>query len=744
MTTSEGPAVSHGVSAVTSSGEFEVLLQPAAAVACDGAILPVASDASDSRPNVRPGSAVQIQSNRKRKAGETPQPLSTRKNQGERHTGMQSGTPSISQPEGIAPSGAGSGVAAGADGATTSRQARTPPAGLRKGAAQQSNNIRSYFGPRGSPQTMQTSSNNVTAVSESEGTEGVQMWTEGCHLEGNSSRRLRSDGATSAVDATLRQRCSAAEADVHQLRLQLEQLKGEHMQQMEAMADSRQTADALIKAAEEEHTKFAKELAAVRREREQHHTHAQALVARLAIDRANEARDAAALRIRANTSRLGSFSCQRQGPIGWWESWEDGQAYDELNHRLMAIAQQKEGITAAQKAVKKQLPPPLHPQTSGQGGAPGTTSATEAFVQPSEYVARDEVFKVRIAALKREEDQLGREKDALDVAKLKHQRELRRLRDESGCRFGDRRVLSKRYLVGNLLGKGGFSDVYSAVDLVAMRQVAVKVHQLDSSWDQARKGSYVKHAVREYQIHKGLCHPRVVALFDIFEIDSDSFATVLEVAAGGDLAWHLQQHKVLPEKEARVIAAQVAAGLLYINGPRHRIIHYDLKPANILFNQYGEVKITDFGLSKVAPEGMGANGFELTSQGAGTYWYLPPECFETGAPRITNKVDVWSLGVILFQMLYGRRPFGEGISQDRIRDDNVMLDARVVEFPTRPSVSQEAKDFISRCLAYRAADRLDVEGAAAHPYLALKRPNTRSAAAKEAAALATIAVPPLA
>jgi hypothetical protein len=79
MTTSEGPAVSHGVSAVTSSGEFEVLLQPAAAVACDGAILPVASDASDSRPNVRPGSAVQIQSNRKRKAGETPQPLSTRK-----------------------------------------------------------------------------------------------------------------------------------------------------------------------------------------------------------------------------------------------------------------------------------------------------------------------------------------------------------------------------------------------------------------------------------------------------------------------------------------------------------------------------------------------------------------------------------------------------------------------------------------------------------------------------------------
>lgn len=60
------------------------------------------------------------------------------------------------------------------------------------------------------------------------------------------------------------------------------------------------------------------------------------------------------------------------------------------------------------------------------------------------------------------------------------------------------------------------------------------------------------------------------------------------------------------------------------------------------------------------------------------------------------QVDVWSLGVILFQMLYGRRPFGEGISQDRIRDENVMLNARFVEFPSRPAVSFEAKDFISK------------------------------------------------
>lgn len=129
-------------------------------------------------------------------------------------------------------------------------------------------------------------------------------------------------------------------------------------------------------------------------------------------------------------------------------------------------------------------------------------------------------------------------------------------------------------------------------------------------------------------------------------------------------------------------------------------------------------------------------GMELTSQGAGTYWYLPPECFVTAAhstssmasaaasrrspapgggghgllpaglfggagagaaagaaggaaasaPLISNKVDVWSAGVILYQMLYGKRPFGEGLTQEQIYRDGVMLNARQVS-PARPTVA---------------------------------------------------------
>lgn len=137
-----------------------------------------------------------------------------------------------------------------------------------------------------------------------------------------------------------------------------------------------------------------------------------------------------------------------------------------------------------------------------------------------------------------------------------------------------------------------------------------------------------------------------------------------------------------------------------------------------------------------------AGDIELTSQGAGTYWYLPPETFamHDGPVRISDKVDVWSVGVIFYQMLYGKRPFGDGMTQQRILQDSTILrDARSIEFPAKPAVANDAKEFIRRCLTYnhvrarvrarahgdsRAApgqvERPDVNTIAREPYLALK------------------------
>lgn len=122
------------------------------------------------------------------------------------------------------------------------------------------------------------------------------------------------------------------------------------------------------------------------------------------------------------------------------------------------------------------------------------------------------------------------------------------------------------------------AEVHKAFDLDKQRYVACKIHQLNKDWKQEKKDNYVKHALREYNIHKKLEHPRIVRLFDVFEIDTSSFCTVLEYCDGHDLDFYLKQHKCIPEREARSIVMQIVNALKYLNEIKPPIIHYDLKP----------------------------------------------------------------------------------------------------------------------------------------------------------------------
>jgi tousled-like kinase len=100
---------------------------------------------------------------------------------------------------------------------------------------------------------------------------------------------------------------------------------------------------------------------------------------------------------------------------------------------------------------------------------------------------------------------------------------------------------------------------------------------------------------------------------------------------------------------------------------------------------------------------------ELTSQFAGTYWYLPPECFDTSKKvKISSKVDVWSAGVVFYQLLYGQKPFGNDQTQQKILQSGTILMASDVQFPPKPVVSDEAKRFISKCLTPGPDSRPDV------------------------------------
>jgi len=360
------------------------------------------------------------------------------------------------------------------------------------------------------------------------------------------------------------------------------------------------------------------------------------------------------------------------------------------------------------------------------------------------------VRAARAAKLKIDEAQLAEDRGRYSVEKALHMRELKRIREEDASKFAERPVLANRYLLRTMLGKGGFSEVWKAFDLIEMRDVAIKIHELDPCWSEERKKNYSKHAKREYEIQLSLRHPRIVQLFDVIEINqSSSFATVLEYCPGTDLDVHLKKNKSLPEKEAKAILMQILSGLLYLSSrgglkDSSSIIHYDIKPANILFDSEGGIKITDFGLAKVV---LGQQedtipGVELTSQGAGTYWYLPPECFNfdrQNPPKITNKVDVWSTGVVFYQMLFDRKPFGEGLSQETLLKAETVLRATKVDFPAKPVVSEPAKDFIRRCLTPSQQLRPDIETLCMDPYL---RPVTKKKSSNQSGSISAAGIDP--
>ncbi|EPB77469.1 kinase domain protein [Ancylostoma ceylanicum] len=460
---------------------------------------------------------------------------------------------------------------------------------------------------------------------------------------------------------------------------------------------------------------------------------------RILIEKNTMERKAVRDKTTENTPRIGQYKLVRHGD-SFREVWVDGWAQEELDKKLQQIANERNEIANASALLKKRKPVGIAKEGSTpkrsaanslsaqlaaiqtDGSMPSTSSGDDAvFRRPEEpkeinyqeYIELDEIYKLRREHMKKEEMEVLAEKEKLDRERQLHLRELKRASNERDSRYKDHEMLNKRYLLLSLLGKGGFSEVWRAFDLEENRFVACKIHHVNKEWKEEKKANYVKHAMREKDIHKTLDHCRIVKLFDLFTIDNHSFCTVLEYCTGNDLDFYLKQNKCISEKEARSIIMQVVSALVYLNEKKPPIIHYDLKPANILLESgttCGAIKITDFGLSKIMEGSSDDDSIELTSQFAGTYWYLPPETFVVShaPPKISSKVDVWSVGVIFYQCIYGKKPFGNDQTQQKILEENTILKANEVHFPAKPQVSPVAQDFIRRCLQYKKEDRADV------------------------------------
>ena len=192
------------------------------------------------------------------------------------------------------------------------------------------------------------------------------------------------------------------------------------------------------------------------------------------------------------------------------------------------------------------------------------------------------------------------------------------------------------------IGSGGMADVYKAQDTALNRFVAVKILRPEYSQDE----TFVKKFRVEAQSAAGLSNPNVVGVYDVGEEDNTHFI-VMELVEGITLKDYIEMKGKLDVKEALNISLQIALGLSAAHAKR--IIHRDIKPQNIIMSRDGKVKVTDFGIAKMA------DSTTVTTTAAGTVHYISPEQARGGYSD--EKSDIYSLGITMYEMLTGEVPF---------------------------------------------------------------------------------------
>jgi serine/threonine-protein kinase len=209
----------------------------------------------------------------------------------------------------------------------------------------------------------------------------------------------------------------------------------------------------------------------------------------------------------------------------------------------------------------------------------------------------------------------------------------------------DQRLYSRRYQVTHLIARGGMAMVYRAQDTLLNRAVALKILYPELSQDPL----FVERFRREAQAAANLSHPNIVPVFDWGE-DDGTYFIVMELVNGTSLAEMLRGGETISASRTAQIGAQVASALGYAH--RAGVVHRDVKPGNILITRDGQVKVTDFGIAQAV-----SSEDHLAEEGSvmGTATYFSPEQAEGAA--VDGRSDVYSLGVVLYEMLVGRPPF---------------------------------------------------------------------------------------
>jgi len=252
-----------------------------------------------------------------------------------------------------------------------------------------------------------------------------------------------------------------------------------------------------------------------------------------------------------------------------------------------------------------------------------------------------------------------------------------------GGRFAPGTVLEGRYRIVALAGRGGMGEVYRADDLKLGQTVAIKFLPESLS----RDAGALQRFHSEVRIARQVSHPNVCRMFDVGEVDGMTFLT-MEFVDGEDLASLLRRIGRLPQDKAIEVARQICAGLAAAHDKG--VIHRDLKPANIMLDGLGKIRINDFGLAGIAANIHGAEAR------AGTPAYMAPE--QLCGSEVTVRSDIYALGLVLYEILTGKRAF-EAVTLPELIRKRDQLEI------TRPSLLVRDLDAILEQVILRCLDR---------------------------------------
>ncbi len=253
------------------------------------------------------------------------------------------------------------------------------------------------------------------------------------------------------------------------------------------------------------------------------------------------------------------------------------------------------------------------------------------------------------------------------------------------------RLLDNRYEILEVIGTGGMAVVYKARCHRLNRLVAIKILKSDFLEDEDFRSRF--HA--ESQAVAMLSHPNIVSVYDV-STSNDIDYIVMELIEGISLKQYMEKKGVLNWKETLHFAMQIAKALEHAHS--RGIVHRDIKPHNVMVLKNGSVKVTDFGIARLMSKGN-----TLTKEALGSVHYISPEQAKGG--RVDNRSDIYSLGVVMYEMMSGRPPY-DGESPVSVAIQHINGGA-VMPSLLNPNIPGGLEQIIMKAMAHEASDRYD-------------------------------------